>query len=151
MHPTHRFKAAAGKRPASSAPLTSSLPLVPRTSTSQSDLVQGKAMSTTAFKPHRFFAQTPLFSISLSSLSLSPRQAHMPLSCTGKSSNPMCNEVHQVRCTCILQLFVVFISTLMHDNLPGRKLPEIHSNLQVKRRRNLLEAKMTLRPDSQTY
>ena len=108
-------------------------------------------MSTTAFKPHRFFAQTLLFSISLLSLSLSPRQAQMLLSCTGKSSNPMCNEVHQIRRRCILQLFVVFISTLMHDNLPGRKLPEIHSNLQVKRRRNLLEAKMTLRPDSQTY
>ena len=37
-----------------------------------SDLVQGVAMSTTAFMNFRNFAQTPLFSVSPSSFSLSP-------------------------------------------------------------------------------
>ena len=37
-----------------------------------SDLVQGVAMSTTAFVLTHFFAQTPPFCVSLSSFSLSP-------------------------------------------------------------------------------
>ena len=37
-----------------------------------SDLVQGVALSTTAVMPFRFFAQTPFFSVSPSSFSLSP-------------------------------------------------------------------------------
>ena len=39
---------------------------------SPSDLVQGVALSTTAVMPFRFFAQTPFFSVSPSSFSLSP-------------------------------------------------------------------------------
>ena len=37
-----------------------------------SDLERGVAMIITAFTPLRFFAQTPIFSVSLSSFSLSP-------------------------------------------------------------------------------
>ena len=58
-----------GKLAAGCAPLTSSLPHVPPAGSGLESLV---ATSTTAFMLPRFFAQMTLFSVSLSSFSLSP-------------------------------------------------------------------------------